>query len=117
MKASIKMKAESLIRDAERLLGVIAKNAVGLPLSIRTAEGELYVADHHIRIDVKPRPDKGAEEPKRTYLEPVPNAAKCQFCINGQKRVKLTDGSLAHEFENPGRGITWCEPCIEQPKT
>ena len=41
----------------------------------------------------------------------------CQFCINGQTRVQLTDGTYAHEFENPETKLAWCEPCKDVPLT
>lgn len=37
----------------------------------------------------------------------------CQFCINGQAAIRLTDGTYGHEFTNPERGIAWFEPCRE----
>jgi len=40
----------------------------------------------------------------------------CLFCINSQPRVKLTDGTYAHEFTNPEKGIAWCEPCADSKR-
>ena len=37
----------------------------------------------------------------------------CQFCINGQPAVRLTDGTYGHEFTNPEKGVAWFEPCRE----
>ena len=47
------------------------------------------------------------------------NGMACQFCITGQPRVRLTDGTFAHEFENPDHPngpIAWCEPCADSTR-
>ena len=40
----------------------------------------------------------------------------CGFCKSNQARVRLTDGTFAHEFENPEKGIAWCEPCADSTR-
>lgn len=43
----------------------------------------------------------------------------CGFCIANHARVKLTDGTFAHGFENPDHPkgpIAWCEPCEDSAR-
>jgi hypothetical protein len=37
--------------------------------------------------------------------------AECPYCKVNCARTKLTDGTYAHIFENPEKGISWGEPC------
>jgi hypothetical protein len=43
----------------------------------------------------------------------------CQYCIAGHPRVRLTDETFAHEFQNPEHSIApvaWCEPCKDSTR-
>ena len=43
----------------------------------------------------------------------------CGFCKSNHVRVRLTDGTFAHEFENPDHpngAIAWCEPCADSTR-
>jgi hypothetical protein len=43
----------------------------------------------------------------------------CAFCKSNQHRVRLTDGTFAHEFDNldhPNGHIAWCEPCADSKR-
>jgi hypothetical protein len=43
----------------------------------------------------------------------------CEFCKSGHLRVRLYDGTFAHEFENPDcphGPLPWFEPCKDSTR-
>ena len=39
----------------------------------------------------------------------------CTYCRTGNARIKLTDGTWAHQFEDIDKRLAWCEPCTSEP--
>ena len=43
----------------------------------------------------------------------------CGFCKANHPRIRLMDGTFAHEFQNPehpGGPIAWAEPCADSTR-